>query len=330
MNALRVLVVIEAALFGLAGCSGPGIPASLSPSAYTPASAASSEELFVANHTFVTVYAANGKLLRKISTGLSAPAALALDANRNLYVANRKNSTVTVYRAGTTVLLRTISSGVSQPRALAFDKHGNLYVGNKGNGTVTVYAPQMKLPILTIANVDPHVLIFDQLDRLYVGNPGLNEILVYEPPSTKAERIVHTHNGPLGISVDQKEFLYCVNNTNVTVYTPTATTPSSRIVDGINFPSTLARFESSLYVANWGVNPTLSSITVYNLKNLALVQTIRRGIGDPLALAVDRTGNLFVANGAYSTVTVYAAGKTSPLHTISTAIREPVALAIAP
>jgi len=301
------------------------------------APATSSEELFVANDKTVTVYAENGKLLRTISSALNAPAALAIDANRNLYVANRGNSTVTVYGAGSTTLIRTIRSGVSQPRALAFDRQGNLYVGNKGdptgndaNGTVTVYGPGQGLPARTIVHVDPHVLTFDRLDRLYVGNPGLNEILVYAPQRTTPNRIVHTHNGPLGINVGSNEFLYCVNNNSVTVYAPNATHPTRRITNGINLPSTLARFKNTLYVANWGVSPTQSSVTVYNLKNLALAQSIRFGIANPLAMAVDRTGELFVANNAYSTVTVYAAGKTRPSHTISTGIQGPVALAVAP
>lgn len=331
MNRLRVLALIQAAVVVLAGCSDAGIPATSNLRMH--GSAVASEELFVVNHQTVTVYAANGKLLRTIVTGLSAPAALALDASRNLYVANRGNSTVTVYGAGSTTLVRTISNGVSQPRALAFDR-GNLYVGNKGNGngtgTVTVYAPQGQVPMRTIVHVDPHVLTFDRSDRLYVGNPGLNEILVYEPQSVTPYRIVHTHNGPLDINVGGNGFLYCVNNNSVTVYSPTATTPTSRIIKGISLPSTLARSAKTLYVANWGVIPTQSSVTVYNLKNRKLAQTIRFGIGNPLALAVDRTGHLFVANDAYSTVTVYATGKTAPLRTISTGIREPVALAVAP
>lgn len=335
MNAVRLFIPTQAALFVLAGCSVAGIPVNTNAPVNTAASAAaSSEELFVANHQTVTVYAANGKLLRRITTGLSAPAALAIDASRNLYVANRGNSTVTVYGAGSTALLGTIRTGVSQPRALAFDRQGNLYVGNKGPsngaGTVTVYAPQKAQPVRTIVHVDPHVLTFDRFNRLYVGSPGLNQVLVYEPQSTTPYRVVHTHNGPLGITVAGNEFLYCVNNNSVTVYAPKATTPTSRITKGINLPSTLARFANTLYVANWGVIPTQSSVTVYNLKTLALAKTIRSGIGSPLALAVDRTGHLFVANDSYSTVTVYAAGKATPLRTIKTGIQGPVALAIAP
>lgn len=330
MSRLHVLVVIAAAPFVLAGCSGAAIPASVSPAISLRVPAASSEEIFVANHTAVTIYAANGKLLRKISSGLNAPAALAIDASRNLYVANRGNSTVSVFSPGGATLLRTITDGISQPRALAFDRQGNLYVGNKGNGTVTVYPPKKKVPILTIAHVDPHVLTFDSLNQLYVGNPGLNEILVYAADSAVTERTVHTHNGPLGISVDPNGILYCVNNTNITVYASGATRPTSQITDGISFPSTLAQFQGNLYVANWGINPTESTVTVYDLTNLALTKTIRHGIGNPLALAVDGAGNLFVVNGAYSTVTEYAAGKTVPMLTISTGIRQPVAIALAP
>jgi len=326
-----LFALFAVALLPLAGCVDTGIPAAVTPSRLVVTHpAANSEQIFVANHTAVTVYAPNGKLLRKFQTGLNAPAALAVDAHGNLYVANRGNSTVSVFKPNSSTLSRTIRTGISQPRALAFDDKGNLYVGNKGNGTVTVYAAGKSAPVLTIAHVDPHALTFDGLHNLYVGSPGLNEILEYAPMSKTVSRTVHTHHGPLGISVDSNEILYCINNTDVTVYSPTATTPSSRITAGINFPSTLAQFGGVLYVANWGVNPTQSTITVYNLATLSLSQTIDRGIGNPLALAVDRAGNLFVVNGAYSTVTVYPAGKTVPSVTISNGIRQPVAIAIAP
>jgi DNA-binding beta-propeller fold protein YncE len=71
-------------------------------------------------------------------------AVLPAAAGHNLYVANFKGSTVTVYASGSDKLLRTISHSVNVPVALAFDGSGNLYVANNPyyqKGTIAIYAP---------------------------------------------------------------------------------------------------------------------------------------------------------------------------------------------
>ena len=58
--------------------------------------------------------------------------------------------------------------------------------------------------------------------------------------------------------------------------------------------------------------------------------TIFKGIDIPQGLALDGSGNLYVANYATSSVTVYAAGSTKVLQTISNGVSYPQALAFGP
>ncbi len=64
-----------------------------------------------------------------------------------IYVANEGNSTVTVYKLGTSSPRLTISAGIRLPVALGIDTKKDLWVANcgfycggSGNGTVTTYS----------------------------------------------------------------------------------------------------------------------------------------------------------------------------------------------
>lgn len=73
--------------------------------------------------------------------------------------------------------------------------------------------------------------------------------------------------------------------------------------------SSTASSARSLFVAN-GANDTVS---VYDSSSMRLIRTIKKGILQPLAMAVDARGYLYVAGGQLS---VYAPGRSSPSRTL--------------
>ena len=83
-----------------------------------------------------------------------------------------------------------------------------------------------------------------------------------------------------------------------------------------------------LYVLDAGDGS--GAVTVYSVRTGALVRTIRAGISAPTNLAVDPSGNLYVANldaaGGKGWISVYARGTRFPMHRITNGVHVPIAL----
>jgi len=104
-------------------------------------------------------------------------------------------------------------------------------------------------------------------------------------------------------------------------------------------------FDSSgdLYVANYA-RPTLfcrnhhaythSTVTVYAPGTESALRTIRQGLNEPIGLAFDDSGNIYVVNYGYNNrlgnVMLYAPGSDTVLRTISQGMNFPRALAVGP
>jgi hypothetical protein len=72
------------------------------------------------------------------------------------------------------------------------------------------------------------------------------------------------------------------------------------------------------------------AVSVYAPASRALVRTITDGVFEPLALAVDRSGNLYVANGEngdYGNIAIYPPGSGTASRTITEGIYDPESLA---
>ncbi len=71
-------------------------------------------------------------------------------------------------------------------------------------------------------------------------------------------------------------------------------------------------------------------VSVFAPTSRAFVRTITNGVYEPLALAVDRSGNLYVANGEngdYGNIAIYPPGSVTASRTISDGIYDPESLA---
>ncbi|MBV8725605.1 MAG: hypothetical protein JO350_09760, partial [Candidatus Eremiobacteraeota bacterium] len=99
----------------------------------------------------VTIFSArgvNGQQKGIITTGLSNPQRLFVDAARNVYASNISNNTITGYHPGQTSPFLTIGTGVNSPTGLTVDAGGTVYCANVGNDTITEYPLGQTTPSL--------------------------------------------------------------------------------------------------------------------------------------------------------------------------------------
>jgi sugar lactone lactonase YvrE len=140
----------------------------------------------------VTIYDSARRLIGTLSSGLSAPVAMAVDPAGDVMVANAGSSSsssggtsgsVVVFAAGSSSPTGTITDGISNPRALALDGSNNLYVANasggsssssssSAGGSVTIYATGSTSPELTITDGigEPDSLAIAPNGWLFVSN----------------------------------------------------------------------------------------------------------------------------------------------------------------
>ena len=131
----------------------------------------------------------------------------------------------------------------------------------------------------------------------------------------------------------------------VTVYAKGTSFPIRTITDGIAKPSALA-FDSAgnLYVLNsCSLNSSdecvqTPAVTVYAPGGSSPIRTITNGVEGSGGLALDPSGNLYVANAGYrfnsppkpGSITVYSPTSNSPTLTVTKDIQYPTALGIGP
>jgi len=198
-------------------------PTNLRHAARPPAKAVAT--IFVSDKDASTIYlfrAGNApKLLGTITSGISRPLGITVDASGTLYVPNSGNHSVTEYPAGSTSPSVTITAGLSLPQFATVDLAGNLWVSDDasssgGNGYVLEYPPGATTPSQTLTNgiLAPEGLATDAKGNLYVANrvaiSGVPDVAIFPPGATTPSATFGAGvlSQPLGIALDKRGNIY--------------------------------------------------------------------------------------------------------------------------
>lgn len=248
------------------------------------------------------------------------------DSNATIFVANGYD--VTAYPAVSSgdVAPIAVTPDMAAPNGIARDGSGRIYIANPATSTITVYASNAGGNVPPVAVIggantmlsNPNGIALDASGKIYVLNGGFSfNITVYPPLATNTgilnEAPVADIAGsntfldfPIGIAVDARGDI-CVANA---------------VGGPIGPGDTYAPGVITVYSAgsNGNVAPT------------ATIFGAATGLFNPLGIALDSEGNIYVSNGegqfSFGTVTVtleasitvYSAGSTgnvAPIRTIT-------------
>jgi WD40 repeat protein len=193
---------------------------------------------------------------------------------------------------------------------------------------------------------------------------GPGSLITFLPDGTRTTPTIDNLVGPVGVAVDANGKIYVASNKNVSTYTPdgTPTTPTIAVyARGVAVDK-----NGKIYVAEGGVRtytpdgkqttPTIfpggavgvavdgngkiyvaggtrNFVKIYNPKGKQTGPTITAGLDNPVSLAVDPNGKIFVVNfGTYLSgpwsITSYKADGEQTTPTITDGVADPVGVAI--
>ena len=157
--------------------------------------------------------------------------------------------------------------------------------------------------------------------NVYVDNYNGNSVTIFGAmKSGFLRKIVRGINAPVSIAFDSSGNLYVANYVHavVRVFAPGTSQPLRTIHTTLAPRALLIDRSDHLYVG------TLQNVSEYAPGASSPFRTITKGINTVIALQLDSSGRLYVANEYANTVTVYPRGSTSPAYTISQGIEQSI------
>ncbi|MBV8489127.1 MAG: hypothetical protein JO199_01265, partial [Candidatus Eremiobacteraeota bacterium] len=157
---------------------------------------------------------------------ISGAAALAVDANDDLFVANEGSNDVAEYTApisGAPAPAAVIQSNVHAPDVLSINSSGTVFVGNGGSDNVTVYAGSA--PTFTQTGSIPQPafqMCNDSSGNLYIADYPDSAVLKYtsfsNSPAPAAAIGLGDH--AIGVAIDRAGTIYGLSSSGMTVSAP--------------------------------------------------------------------------------------------------------------
>ncbi len=269
-----------------------------------------------------------------LGSGLSAPNAVAVAANGNVFVADTKNNAVKeILASGGYATVKTLGSGFIAPSAVAVDGDGNIFVADTGNNAVKeILSIGGYTTVRTLGGSfpEPAGVAVDGAGNVFVsarGNSTVYEILWGGLVTT----LNSSFSSPGGLAVDTNSNIFLADTGNNAVKEILAAGGYTKVLtlgSGFSAPGGVAVEASGNVLVADTSNNAVKEVPAAG--GYSTVVTIKGSLTGPTGVALDESGNLFVAlSGSHSALELplgkapalgfatTAVGKTSSAQTVT-------------
>ena len=254
-------------------------------------------------------------LLSIIATGLKNPSGVALDGSGNIFVADTGNNLVKeIVAAGGYSTVKTLGTpgSFSGPVGLALDGGGNIFVADYGNRAVKEILAASNYTVVNTLSIPfsfPAGVAVDGSGNLFVADSGNEQIEEIQAAggyvTARVLATVSDFTVPYGVAVDAKGNVFVVSfghSSLEEIYATGGYTNAVLLPGAGNFhnPAGLAvDINGNLFVPETFEN---TLVEVLAASGYATVQTLSTGFVGPFAVALDGSGNVFVADNGNNSV----------------------------
>lgn len=270
-----------------------------------------------------------------LADGFGAPSGIAVDAAGNVYVTDEQNGFIAgafELPAGGGKQIK-IGSGFTAPTGVAVDASGNIFIADGIAGVIKEVVAGSGATVTITGAIAPFGIAADNAGNLYTSDEGDNTVKGIKPIGG------YYISAPLPAALSFNSATGTVNGTPVTAslataYTVNAYNPGGNSQAGftitVNFPPApiLSYTSPQSYAVGTPVLATPSTST-----NVAVPAysnspvTLGSGFQEPVGVAVDALGNVYVADIQTDQVTELPAGGGAPI-VLGTGYNSPSGIAV--
>jgi hypothetical protein len=214
----------------------------------------------------------------------------------------------------TTPTLTLAPGGVFFPGALAVDAAGRIYLVDYGEGSaeaggILIFASSGTL-LAGLGCAFPAGVAVDRYSNAYAScvytiPTGSFFGAIYRYTANATELLITgIHPGAIAVNVDGSKIYVQVGST-IQTYASNGALSAPTIAHLDQMTDLTVDAAGKIYVATGAGAGTNGSITTYTSNGVRTRPTITAGINYPVAVAVDATGKIFVANAGSASVTTY-------------------------
>ena len=263
------------------------------------------------------------------STGIHAPAGLAIDTAGNIWstdAASGSNPDQVVKLTGAGALVFAFNdSTISNPQGIAIDSTNNAWVANQNNfnlDKINAAGTRTQAPVTSSGFYYPTGIGIDGSQNIFAAGTGSNTILKFNSAGTVLSPAggytASSLNQPTGISLDASGNVWTINNNSSTITkitnTGTLIAPSTPMPSISNAYVLAIDGAGGAWYANCRAACGANTTSPDNLTHVGANQAQATGTADGFqdshlsrvgTAAIDATGNVWVTNNGNGTVTEF-------------------------